>query len=164
VARTQEGQIVLAAEVTNSAVDFSQLDPMITAAICELQHADAAGRPGVAVADAQYWNEQHMHEVIANKHVQVLIAPDSGVQPSPVRDGRRALLVDANSAGLAGRQAALSKTQTDGGARVRPHQTQPHGHQIPTPRTDAVRTEWRLLMATHNLTKLHRDHLAAARA
>jgi hypothetical protein len=25
----------------------------------------------------------------------------------------------------------------------------------------AVRTEWRLLMATHNLTKLHRHHLAA---
>jgi hypothetical protein len=28
----------------------------------------------------------------------------------------------------------------------------------------AVRTEWRLLMATHNLTKLHRHHLAAAGA
>jgi len=24
-----------------------------------------------------------------------------------------------------------------------------------------VRTEWRLLMATHNLTTLHRHHLAA---
>ena len=28
----------------------------------------------------------------------------------------------------------------------------------------AVRTEWRLLMATHNLTKLHRHHLAAVGA
>lgn len=28
----------------------------------------------------------------------------------------------------------------------------------------AVRTEWRLLMATHNLTKLHRHHLAAVSA
>jgi hypothetical protein len=27
-----------------------------------------------------------------------------------------------------------------------------------------VRTEWRLLMATHNLTKLHRHHLTAAAA
>jgi hypothetical protein len=26
----------------------------------------------------------------------------------------------------------------------------------------AVRTEWRLLMATHNLTKLHRHQTAAA--
>ena len=28
----------------------------------------------------------------------------------------------------------------------------------------AVRTEWRLLMATHNLTKLHRHQLTAAPA
>ena len=28
----------------------------------------------------------------------------------------------------------------------------------------AVRTEWRLLMATHNLTKLHRHQLATATA
>jgi Transposase DDE domain len=28
----------------------------------------------------------------------------------------------------------------------------------------AVRTEWRLLMATHNLTKLHRHHLTAVAA
>jgi hypothetical protein len=28
----------------------------------------------------------------------------------------------------------------------------------------AVRTEWRLLMATHNLTKLHRHHQAALAA
>ena len=31
-----ENQIVLAAEITNSTVDFSQLDPMITAALGEL--------------------------------------------------------------------------------------------------------------------------------
>jgi hypothetical protein len=28
----------------------------------------------------------------------------------------------------------------------------------------AVRTEWRLLMTTHNLTKLHRDQLTATAA
>ena len=73
-----EGQIVLAAEVTNSTVDWSQLDPMITATIGELERAGVAGRPETAVADAQYWNEEHMDEVIANKHVQVLIPPDGG--------------------------------------------------------------------------------------
>jgi hypothetical protein len=78
-----EGQIVLAAEITNSTVDFSQLDPMISAAIGELADAGAAGRPEVAIADAQYWNEQHMDEVIANKHIQVLIAPDSGTATKP---------------------------------------------------------------------------------
>ena len=38
----------------------------------------SAGRPETALADAQYWNEQHMDEVIANKHIQVLIPPDGG--------------------------------------------------------------------------------------
>ena len=49
------------------------------------------GRPEVAVADAQYWNEQHMDEVIANKHIQVLIPPDSGARktPRPGWDGWR---------------------------------------------------------------------------
>ena len=55
-----EGQIVLAAELTNSPADFSQLDPMLTVAIAALEQAGVSGRPQVALADAQYWNEQHM--------------------------------------------------------------------------------------------------------
>ena len=40
-----EGQIVLAAEITNTPADFSNLDPMITAAIDELKRAGiASGR------------------------------------------------------------------------------------------------------------------------
>jgi hypothetical protein len=78
-----EGQIVLAAEITNSTVDWSQLDPMLTATIAELEQAGVSGRPDVALADSQYWNEEHMDEVIANKHVQVLIPPDSGLREKP---------------------------------------------------------------------------------
>jgi hypothetical protein len=76
-------QIVLAAEITNSTVDFSQLDPMISAALGELEQAGVTDRPQIAVADAQYWNEQHMDEVIASKHIQVLIPPDSGARKTP---------------------------------------------------------------------------------
>ena len=71
-----EGQIVLAAEITNSNTDWSQLAPMITATIAELARAGVAGRIETALADAQFWNEQHMDDVIANKHIQVLIPPD----------------------------------------------------------------------------------------
>ena len=67
---------MLAAEITNSNVDWSQLDPMVTATISELARAGIAARPETALADAQYWNEEHMDEVIANKHIQVLIPPD----------------------------------------------------------------------------------------
>ena len=68
-----EGQIVVAAEITNTPGDFSNLDPMICAALSELERAGVAERPEVALADAGYWNEQHMDEVIATKHIQVLI-------------------------------------------------------------------------------------------
>jgi hypothetical protein len=89
-----EGQIVLAAEITNTTVDWSQLDPMVTATIAELEKAGVSGRPEVALADSQYRNEEHMDEVIANNHVQVLIPPDSGLREKPGLD-RRSLHVDA---------------------------------------------------------------------
>ena len=65
-----EAQIVIAAEITNTPADFSNLIPMLTAAIDELEQAGVTDRPEVALADAQYWNEQHMDEVIANKHIR----------------------------------------------------------------------------------------------
>ena len=78
-----EGQIVLAAEITNTPADFSNLDPMITTAIGELERVGVTERPEVALADAGYWNEQHFDEVIANKHIQVLIPPDSAGRAEP---------------------------------------------------------------------------------
>jgi transposase len=74
-----EGQIVLAAEITNSGVDWSQLDPMVTATTAEFKRAGISAVIETVVADAQYWNEEHIDEVIANKHIQVLIPPDGGV-------------------------------------------------------------------------------------
>jgi hypothetical protein len=56
---------------------------MITATIAELERVGIAERPQVALADAQYWNEQHIDEVIANKHIQVLIRPDSSGRTAP---------------------------------------------------------------------------------
>jgi hypothetical protein len=76
-----EGQIVIAAEITNTPADFSSLDPMLTAALGELEQASVTGRPQVALA--QYWNEQHMDEVISNKHIQGLIPPDSAGRAEP---------------------------------------------------------------------------------
>ena len=77
-----EGQIVLAAEITNSTVDWSQLAPMVTATITELERAGVAGRPETAIADSQYWNEQHMDEVIANQPAR------AGADSARLRDSR----------------------------------------------------------------------------
>jgi hypothetical protein len=73
-----EQQIVLAAEISTNAGDFSHLRPMIETALRELDQAGVTDRPTVAVADAQYWNEQHMDGVTAEHGIQVLIPPDSG--------------------------------------------------------------------------------------
>jgi transposase len=158
-----ENQIVLAAEITNSTVDFSQLAPMITAALSELEHAGVTDRPQLALADAQYWNEQHMDQVIADEHMQVLIPPDSGIRRTPRpgwTGGRYAAMRNALSS-PEGRELYGKRKQMI--EPVFAHTK--HNRQITRflrRGRAAVRTEWRLLMTTHNLAKLHRHHVAAA--
>src|ERR1022692_34272 len=160
-----EGQIVLAAEITNSTVDWSQLAPMVTATIAELERAGVTGRPRTAIADSQYWNEEHMDEVIANQHVQVLIPPDSGTRdtPRPGWTGGRYSWMRYVLAGELGERLYRKRKQmiepVFGHTKHNRGVTRFHRRG----RT-AVRTEWRLLMATHNLTKLHRHQLATAGA
>jgi hypothetical protein len=45
------GQIVLAVEITNADTDWSHLDPMVSAAVAELEQAGVGARPRVALAD-----------------------------------------------------------------------------------------------------------------
>jgi transposase len=160
-----EGQIVLAAEITNTPGDFSNLDPMITATLAELDRVGIAERPHVALADAQYWNEQHMDEVIACKHIQVLVRPDSSgrTAPRPGWTGGR----------YSWMRTVLAAEHGKGLYRKRMQMIEPvFGHtkhnrlitRFHRRGRAAVRTEWRLLMATHNLTKLHRHQLATTGA
>jgi transposase len=156
-----EGQIVIAAEITNTPGDFSNLDPMVTVALRELERAGVIDRPEIALADAGYWNEQHMDEVIANKHIQVVIPPDSAgrAEPRPGWTGGRYALM----------RSVLGSEHGRGLYRKRIQMIEPvfahtkHNRLITRFHRRgrvAVRTEWRLLMATHNLTKLHRHQLA----
>jgi hypothetical protein len=156
-----QNQIVLAAEITNSAVDFSQLDPMITAALGELDRAGVTGRPQIAVADAQYWNEQHMDEVIANQHIQVLIPPDSGARktPRPGWTGGRYTAMRNALASPAGKEIYRKRKQMIEPVFAHTKHNRQITRFLRRGRT-AVRTEWRLLMTTHNLTKLHRHQIA----
>src|SRR5204862_2135086 len=58
---------------------------MSTPTLGELERAGIEQRPEAVAADAGYWNEQHMDEVVANKHIPVLIAPDKGTRGGPKR-------------------------------------------------------------------------------
>jgi Transposase DDE domain len=150
-----ESQIVLAAEITNASVDWSQLAPMVAATLAELARAGSACGIETALADAQYWNEQHMDEVTANQHVQVLIPPDggaSGKQRKGWTGGRYSWM-----------RYVLNGEVGNELYRKRKHMIEPvFGHsrhnrgvtRFLRRGRKAVRTEWRLIMMTHNLTKL----------
>src|SRR5207248_7535097 len=56
---TIEGQVIVAAEMTTKGGDFEELDPMITAAERELEAAGVDVKPGVVLADAGYWSNEH---------------------------------------------------------------------------------------------------------
>jgi hypothetical protein len=84
-AAVDEQQIVLAAAITNSSTDFSQLDPIVTATLGEPERAGIEQPPEAVAADAGYWNERHTDEVVASKHIRVLVAPDKGTRATPKR-------------------------------------------------------------------------------
>jgi transposase len=164
-AAVNERQIVLAAEITNSSTDFSQLDPMVTATLGELERARIEQLPEAVVADTGYWNEQHMDEVTAKKHIPVLIPPDKGSRgtPRPGWTGGRYAWMRNVLATEHGRRTYRKRKQT-----VEPlfGDTKHNSGVYRFHRRGRVkvRTEWRLLMTGHNLGKLHRHQLAAVGA
>jgi transposase len=164
-AAVNEQQIVLAAEITNTSTDFSQLDPMVTATLGELDRAGIDQPPEAVAADAGYWNEQHMDEVVANKQIPVLVAPDKGTRGTPKRwltSGRASWMRTVLSSEH-GHQRYRKRKQT-----VEPlfGNTKHNSgvYRFHRRGRTKVRLEWRLLMMTHNLTKAHRHRLAAVAA
>jgi transposase len=164
-AAVNEQQIVLAAEVTNTSTDFSQLDPMVTATLGELERAAIEQLPEAVAADAGYWNEQHMDEVVAHKHIPVLVAPDKGTRATPKRwlSSGRASWMRTVLGSEHGQQRYAKRKQT-----VEPlfGNTKHNSGVYRFHRRGRikVRLEWRLLMMTHNLTKVHRHQIAAVAA
>jgi transposase len=162
-AAVNEQQIVLAAEITNISTDFSQLDPMVTATLGELERAGIDQPPEAVAADAGYWNERQMDEVVANKHIPVLVAPDKGTRATPKRwlTSGRAAWMRAVLATEHGHERYRKRKQT-----VEPlfGNTKHNSgvYRFHRRGRTKVRLEWRLLMMTHNLAKVHRHQLAAA--
>lgn len=52
---------MLAAEIITSTADCSQLDPMVSAAIAELEQAGVSSRPRIALANSQYCGQAILH-------------------------------------------------------------------------------------------------------
>ena len=95
-----EGQIVVAAEITNTPGDFSHLDPMICAALSELERAGVGERPEVALADAGIL-ERAAHGRGDRQQAHPGADPPGLSRARGAAAGldRRALLIDANRPG-----------------------------------------------------------------
>jgi transposase len=153
-------QIVVAAEISIESLDTANLQPMVETARQELAAAGVTEKPGLVLADAGYWKNEAIEAIVA-QGIQTLIAPDADRRKEP-RPGRRGGLYDFTRRVLA----------TDRGKqlyRKRQGTVEPVFGQIKSNRRadrfqrrgrSAVRSEWRLLTATHNLLKLHKHQLA----
>jgi transposase len=157
-----EDQVVIAAEISTESLDTANLQPMVETARAELEGAGVTATLGVVLADAGYWKNEAI-EALVGQDIQTLVAPDADRRKEP-RPGRRGGLYDFTRRVLAtdwGKELYLKRQGT----------VEPVFGQIKANRNadrflrrgrTAVRSEWRLLTATHNLLKLHRHQLAPA--
>jgi hypothetical protein len=160
-AAVTEQQIIVAADIATEGGDFEQLDPVVTAAEREPQWADVEARLEVVLADAGCWSNDHIDALRARGMIPI-VAPDTArSRPRKTRLGgpydfmRRVLATERGDELYSGRLGMVEPVFGQIKANRRIGRFKRRGRA-------AARSEWRLIAATHNLLKLHRDTLAAA--
>ena len=156
------GQIIVAAEVSTTAPDFGKLEPILDAALRDLAQARVQERPVTVLADAGYWHKEQIERIVADG-TQVLVPPDSGLRED-ARPGwqggfyafmRRVLDSDHGRELYAKRKLSIEPVFGQIKHNRRIDHFKRRGRA-------AVRSEWRLIAASHNLLKLHNHSLAPA--
>jgi hypothetical protein len=161
---TTRAQIIVAAEIAPNGLDFAQLDPMVSAAERELEDAGVTERPEVVLADAGYWSNHHIDR-LRERGMTPLVAADADRSKGPrkTRLGgpydfmRRVLATESGGDLYSRRQGMVEPVFAQIKQNRRAGRFKRRGRA-------AVRSEWRLIAATHNLLKLHRHTLAAVTA
>lgn len=152
-----EGQIIVAAQVTVGSPDQGQLEPMVNQARQQLERV-GAWPPEVVVADAGYWASGQVAR-LGHAGLTVLVPPDKDIT-HPARGGgpeherMRQRLKTTDGARLYARRIAIEPVfgQTKHNRKIDRFQRRGLA---------AVRAEWSLISATHNLLKLWRAATAA---
>ena len=161
-ALANESQVVIAAEVLTQANDSGALAPMVELAATELGRAGSVGRPGIVLADAGYRSADQVDRVREGGAIP-LVPPDGhsrgaldpGGGGGPDEFMRRALRTPTGAALYRRRKWMIEPVFADIKVNRAAGRFRRRG-------LGAVRSEWRLLTATHNLLKLHRHRLALA--
>jgi transposase len=162
------GQIILAADVVAVGNDTTQLAPMLAAARRTLGRIGRRARFRNVLADGGYWNHDQITAANA-KRTQVLIPTRSALNDKLRAQARQ-------RAPVAGAQAdritlALAADRGKRLYKLRAALVEPVFADIKYQRRidrfsrrglDAVRDEWHLITATHNLRKLYSHQLQTA--
>lgn len=160
-----EGQLIIAAGVTNSPNDSNQLRPMLQAARENLQAVGHQGKIKCVLADGGYW---HHDEITAEREQTstVVIIPTSdprrtAARAKAPRQGPEADRINRILATEPGRRLYRQRS-----AIVEPVYAQTkHNRGIRSfsrRGLDAVTDEWKLIATAHNLLKLFRYQPAIA--
>ena len=168
-ATTTLEQVIVAAELTQDANDFQQLQPMLNATAATLAAAGIAERPGRLAADSGYWSIVNLTQ-IPNAPELLIPPPKHGRHGKPRKDGKPSA---SKSDEL--RAAMTTKLQSEDGKACyakRKETVEPVFGQIKEQQgarrllrrgLAACQAEWKLLCGTHNLLKLWR-HTAIQQA
>src|SRR4030042_1177095 len=164
-----KGQIILAADVTQEPNDVHQLHPMTDKAKQELQAAGVHEEIKSELADAGYWSENN---VVKSSPTD----PEFLIAPTKDWKQRKAMREQGAPRGripkdLSPRDRMERKLLTKRGRilyKLRGQTVEPVFGQIKSRGYDmfmrrglhAVRSEWKLICATHNLLKLFRSRVS----
>jgi transposase len=155
-----EGRIILAADVTSSPNDSNQLMPMLDAARENLRAIDHEEKIKCVLADGGYWNHDAIAKVRQTKTTVVIPTSDphhTGPRKKAPHQGPEADRINTILATAAGKRLYRRRAELVEPVFAHTKHTRAitrfsrKGHP-------AVRAEWRLIAATHNLLKLFRYH------
>jgi len=162
-----EGQIIVAAELTQEENDVQQLDPMVKKAGENLIEVGVKEEMGVGVADAGYWSEANVKDASGTMPELLIAMKKDWKQREAIREQEppRGRIPD----GLSERERMERKLLTKRGKRLyskRGQMIEAVFEQIKEVRRmrrfirrglSACASEWKLMCATHNLLKLFRS-------
>jgi transposase len=163
-AAVTRGQIIVAAEIAVESPDFGHLGPAVRAVLRELHDAGVTQRPETVLADAGYWHTRQMENIVSDG-IQVLVPPDAGLREGarpgwdkgPYAFMRRVLASEAGHELYKHRKATVEPVFAQNKFNRGFRRFQRRGRA-------AVRSEWRLQAAAHNLLKLHSHRIRPATA
>jgi transposase len=160
-----EGQLIVAAEVTQAHNDSDQLEAMVAKAKRELEDAGVEEPIGTVLADGGYWNSPQI-AAVRGQGIDVIVPTKDRARTKPrrlaPRQGPEAERIDAFLSTRDGkalyrrRQQLVEPVFADTKFNRRADRFMRRG-------LGACNSEWRLVAATHNLLKLWRAGLAAGR-